>query len=134
MKHIAATGEVFEMHQDLIDVTSMSRVDPSWRFVDPAGHEHRWYANGQPATTYSPSQHYDLPTLIVVHDGLGYYEDGEEYELSHYECPQCGAHVRPGTCADSTTQYIGGLCHCRINGEFVSEDEFKRRFEEARRA
>ena len=165
----AKNGDVFEMRCDIIDVTSMSRVDTSWRFVDPAGHEHRWYetwdkckaceagyrrvADGMhyndaaggvtwgvcrkltpfPAKSYSPSKHYITPTLVWVHDGWSAYEDGEPYELAHQECKDCGATVKPGTCADTYKQHVAGLKHYRINGEPVGEDEFKRRVAEASR-
>lgn len=131
MPRMQHNGDVFESGAEMVDVTSMSRPDTSWRFTDAAGHEHRWYADGQPADTYSPSKSYDLPTLIWVVDGTRYYDDGEPYEVGHYECTRCAEHVSPQRKSDDTTQYIAGLRWFRINGEPVSEDEFKRRLPRA---
>lgn len=122
-------GDVFEMHCDLIDVTSLHRPDTGWRLIDAQGHEHRWYVDGKPATSYSPSEKHEAPTLSWIFEGWGYWEDGERYAIGHHECSQCGEHVEPRYCPDSTTQHIAGLRNYRVNGEHVSEDEFKRRVE-----
>jgi hypothetical protein len=124
-----ASGETFEIERDLIDATSISRPDTRWRYTDANGHLHAWYVKGEtaPAAQYSPSASYDLPTLLWVVDGVAYYPDGESYEYGHYECVQCGEHVKPANTADTETQYIAGLLHCRINGTSVSKEEFDRR-------
>lgn len=122
-------NDLFEAGCELIDVTSMSRPDTSWHDTDVNGHEHQWFTGGAPAQAYSPSALYELPTLRWVVDGTQYYEDGEPYEVGHYECNECGEHVTPRSTADTNTQYIPGLRWCRINGEHVSEEEFKRRYE-----
>lgn len=122
-------NDLFEAGCELVDVTSMSRPDTSWRETDANGHVHQWFSDGNPAATYRPDGRYDLPTLVWVRDDVGYYEDGTEYEIGHHECRICGAHVKPRSTADTNTQYIPGLRWCRINGENVSEEEFKRRYE-----
>jgi hypothetical protein len=45
----------------------------------------------------------------------------------------CGDRVRPGTTADTTRQYIAGLRSYRIDGEPVSEEEFRQALDAARR-
>ena len=71
---------------ELFDVTSMSRLDPTWQYVDAAGHVHCWYVDGVPATSYTPLKQYTLPTLVQVTD----VEATDEYPgVSHYECRAC---------------------------------------------
>lgn len=127
----ARSGHAFTSGSELIDVTSLHRPDPSWHVVDDQGHEHRWRVNGQPAASYNASERYDVPTLVDVHDGYGYYEDGEQYAIHHLECRQCGQHIEPGYTADTNRQFIGGLRWYRIDGASVSKKEFDRRVTEA---
>lgn len=131
-------NDTFEMQCDMVDVTSLHRPDPAWVFIDSKGHMHRWFVGGKIPTGYSPTDKYDLPTLRNVFDYWEYYEDGERTAVSHYECAdlacaETGEHIQPGYTADYNTQMVPGLRHYRINGERVSEDEFKRRAEEAQR-
>jgi len=127
MKAISG-DDVFEAGADMIEVTSQHRPDTNWRVVDAQGHEHRWYVDGKPAVSYNPSAKHETPTLVDVHDGWGYWEDGERYAIHHYECRQCGEHIEPRYTADTNRQYIPGLRWCRINGESVSKEEFERRW------
>jgi hypothetical protein len=130
---LAAKAEtVFESGCELVEVTSTHRPDTSWRFVDAQGHEHRWYAKGAPAESYSPSGRYEVPTLVWVKDDVGYFEDGEPYDIGHHECVQCGEHVEPRSTADSVQQFVPGLRWYRINGRSVTKDEFERRRAKAR--
>jgi len=127
-------GDLFEMHCEPIDVTSMHRPDTSWRFVDAHGHEHRWFVGGKPADQYSPTLTYETPTLVWIKDGDEYWDDDDEpHPVGHLECIECGEHIAPRYTADSYTQYIPGPKSCRINGERVGEEEFMRRVEEARK-
>lgn len=126
-------NDTFEMNCDLLDVTSLHRPDTSWRFTDAHGHEHRWHVDGQPAESYRPEAKHETPTLRWVFDEWEYWDDGERYQIGHHECRQCGEHIEPRYTADTSTQYIPGMRHYRINGEPVSKDEFERRVEEARR-
>lgn len=118
----------FEVRADPIEVTSLHCPNTSWRFVDPAGHEHRWYLGTKPAESYRPDAHYEVPTLAVVFDGYGYYPDGSQYRREHYECRQCGARVTPSYTADTTRQYIAGLKHFYIDGREVAQETFERAF------
>jgi hypothetical protein len=120
----------FEVTHSLIDVTSLHRPDTRWKFVDKQGHEHRWFADNKPVTTYSPSQRYETPTLRRIVTGTGYWEDGESYVIAHLECVQCGEEIEPGYCADEDQQFIPGLKRCYINGQSVTREEFERRLAE----
>lgn len=120
-------GDVLECSRDLIDVTSLRRPDTGWRFVDAAGHEHRWHdVDGEPAESYDPSMQYHAPTLAWVKDGEEYWEDDDRpHNVGHHECARCGERIEPRYRADDTAQYIAGLLRCTINGRPVSEEEFK---------
>jgi|ERR1051325_717103 hypothetical protein len=121
---------LFESSCDLVDMTSANRPDPSWVFVDAQGHEHRWFTNGQPATSYDPQLSYEVPTLVWVVDGVEYW-DGELHEVGHTECRLCGEHIAPRSTPDTCQQLVPGLRHFRINGQPVSKEEFERRAKEA---
>ena len=125
----------FECGQELVDVTSNHRPDTSWHFTDAQGHEHRWYVEGKPAATYHPEATHDTPTLVWVKDGVEYWEDDDEpHDVGHLECRQCGESIAPAYTADAWVQHIGGLRWYRIDGQLVSEDEFRRRVAEAKPA
>lgn len=133
MSKVTIGSDVFEMHCDMVDVTSLHRPETTWRFTDAHGHEHRWYVGDKPATSYSPSERYETPTLVWVKDGEDYWEgDDEPHDVGHLECRQCGEHVQPLYGADQTVQMIPGLRDYRINGERVSEEEFTRRWQASR--
>lgn len=121
------TGRTFTIGSDRIEVTGLRRPDEGWVYVDPAGHEHRWQftLNGVVLNRYDPRANATVPTVRRVVDGLGYWEDGESYEISHDECAQCGALVEPRSKADDTRRFIQGLRYYSIDGEPVSEDAFK---------
>jgi hypothetical protein len=93
----------------VIDVTSAHRPDEAWRFTDAAGHEHRWYLDGQPMTDYDHLKKTELPTLEIVRDPDEYDSDGEPYAVYHWECRQCHAVISPGFRADSEERFITGL-------------------------
>lgn len=123
-------GHRFEYHCDLIETTGISRPDTSWKFVDSHGHTHTWHqVMGGP---YGLQISYYTPTLVWVKDGEEWWEyDDEPHAVGHLECKQCGDHVKPGYCADTNRQYMAGLKHFLIDGESVSEHEFRRRLQEA---
>lgn len=86
---------------ELIEVTSLNRVDPTWQYIDVQGHLHRWYSlhrKGRvviqkPATSYTPLKRYTLPTLVLITD----YPATEEYPaITHYECRRCRSEARNG--------------------------------------
>jgi ribosomal protein L37AE/L43A len=123
----------FSIDRDIIDVSVLSSPDEHWLYTDPAGHQHYWTWNGQRGT-YRSGVTAELPTLRwVVEEICDCYicqENGvDDYEIGHYECRQCGAHVTPA--AKPRTEYIAGLTHYRIDGRSVSKDEF---MAEARKA
>ena len=119
--------DVLEAGCDLVEATSLHRPDTSWVFMDAAGHEHRWFSGARPAQSYTPSETYETPSLVWVHDGWGYYEDGERYELGHRECATCGERIEPRYTSDTVRQYVPGLRWFRINGMSVSREEFEQR-------
>ncbi len=129
-------GHTFYAHCDMLDVTSMSRPNTAWTHVDAEGHEHRWYMplNEQqtPAAAYryDPQVRYTLPTLVKVHDGWDYWEDGERTERWHYACKTCGEPVRPGYKADDYEQYIPGIKSYYVDGQLVRREEFFRLLKE----
>lgn len=129
-------GDVrFESGCDLVEVTSLHRPDTGWRVTDTQGHEHQWYVEGGgpdgshiAASRYSPSLPYITPTLIWVKDGEEYWEDDDEpHDVGHLECRQCGWTIKPRYTADDCVQMIPGLRWFRINGQPVSEAEFRAR-------
>lgn len=119
---------VFESGCDMIEATSSKRPDTAWVFTDAHGHQHRWFLGDQPATNYRPTGKYHVPSLTWIHDGYGVWEDGEQYEIGHHECRECGEHIEPQYRADDTQQWVPGLRWYRINGRNVSEQEFKAAF------
>jgi hypothetical protein len=116
-----------EYGRDLIDVTSMHRPDTSWLMTDAHGHEHRWYSGGKPAGNYRPDEKYETPTLVWVKDGEEYWEDDDEpHDVGHLECGLCGEHVAPRYRSDSCRQCIAGRPWFRVDGRYVSEEEFQK--------
>jgi hypothetical protein len=124
----AINGDVFEAHCEPIEVTRLSRPDTAWRFIDAHGHEHRWHVGETPAGAYSPSEQYEVPSILWVHEKWGSYEDGSRYSIGHHECRACGDRVTPRHTSDTTRQYIPGPRSYFINGEPVSQDEFEARW------
>lgn len=124
-------GHKVEIFQDvdLLDVTSLHRVDPAWRFVDAQGHEHRWHdEHGYEAKDYSPSAHYHVPTVLKVDDEPEYAEDGEEIPVWHYECRECRQVVDPGYTADTSRQFIPGMKRetILVDGLRVTREELQK--------
>jgi hypothetical protein len=132
MRHHAASGDVFESTCDMMDVTSNNRPDTSWRDTDANGHAHQWYVDGRPATNYRPEFKYETPTLVWVRDGVYYDDEGEPHDFGHTECAICHERVTARFTADANTVYMPGIRRYSINGQMVTEDEFRRRFQEAR--
>lgn len=133
MSVIHIGNDLFEYGCDMVDVTSISRPDTNWRFVDKADHEHRWHVVGKGvATSYDPNNRHEVPGLVWVKDGVEYLDDdGEPHYYGHSECAVCGDRVNPGYTPDDTRQFIPGLRYYRINGKHVDRDEFKRRLDDA---
>jgi len=129
MTYHSAPGRVFSMDRDVLDVTSLHRPDEKWVHVDAAGHEHRWlFEIKGVAVGYRPDACAMVHTLKSVKDYTAYFEDGEPYDVCHYECRECGATVNPGFTSDDTKQYIAGLASYRIDGVLVPEAAFRYEF------
>lgn len=113
--------QVFEMRQEYTQVSDMggSEADPDWVFTDGAGHEHRRVGRA-------------VPTLVTVQDTPGgwCHDCQDEHEGdSHQECAQCREEVRPGTRFRAPGMVmIPGMSEYRIDGEYVTPDEFKARY------
>lgn len=121
-------NDVFEITRDMIDATSMRRPDVGAVSVDAAGHRHPWcMSDGTPATTYQPEERYSVPSLRWIRTGMGCDQDGEEYEVGHMGCIECGAAVQPRYTADECVRHIAGLLRYAINGQSVSREEFEER-------
>jgi hypothetical protein len=125
-------GRRFEVQSDPIDVTSMSRPDPSWKVSDPAGHVHQWHSAmaGGPATSYHPADSYSLPTLIAITE-RAYWPDGDPYDaVIGYRCLSCGFVLDradwPRRVADISRQFIHGVRCFLVDGVSVTASEFKR--------
>lgn len=135
MIHIhAPNGDIFEteVSRQMIDVTSMSRPDPNWRFTDRNGHLHQWYSEGKPATDYDPLKSYDIPSVTVRETEPYWCVDClDEHTRRYYVCSVVGCEevIEPGTTPDMFTQYIPGLRDIRylINKQNVTPEEFKNR-------
>jgi hypothetical protein len=118
-------GTILRVEQDLVDVTALSRPNPSWGYIDPAGHAHQWYVGEHVAPlAYGPELRYHLPTTELVQVGTTVYEDDDE-ETPIYErrCVLCGAKVEAGTASDETRQYIMGLRRVYINDQLATQEE-----------
>lgn len=131
MPRLYADGHTYEVTCDLIDVTSMSRPDTDWRYICGEGGMHSWFVDQAPARRYEGELRYTVPTLRWVKDGVGYFEDGEPYDIGHHECAQCGEHIEPRFTADTNTVYMRGIEHYTIDDVSVSKEEFTRRVKEA---
>ena len=124
----APDGHTYSVDCDMIEATCLRRPDESWTFTDAAGHEHYWTFDGRRGT-YRPDAKAETPTLETVHDGTGYWEDGEPYEIYHHECRICRETVEPRCCADQSRQYVPGPRYYYIDGECVSQPDFMRAVE-----
>jgi hypothetical protein len=118
-------GTRVRVEQELIEVTALSRPDPSWGYIDPAGHAHQWYVGERVAPlAYNPELRYHLPTTELVQVGTTVYEDDDE-ETPIYErrCVLCGAKVEAGGKSNETRQYIRGLRRVYINDQPATQGE-----------
>ena len=100
------------IEREIIPVHYLSDIDANWRYTDAHGHEH--YCD------YGAADHY--PTLREVLDETYWCGDcGDEHELSHLECRQCGEKIRPGTTGPGVT-YIPGMITYTFNGEIITPE------------
>jgi len=99
---------------------SATKPDPAWRYVDPAGHEHRW-------------RDASLPTLHQVHarvrcDGTCGDPGCEGGVRALYACRTCAAWVRPGWVPDYAARTTGtpvpvspGMVEIEVEGMWPNE-------------
>jgi hypothetical protein len=91
--------------RDMIEVTPLTIIDLNWKYVDAAGHLHRWTPDA-PGSGGIPRGH--LETLKRVTD----IEASDWYpEIYHYECTQCGERIEPGRMVPNTRYFMPGLLH-----------------------
>lgn len=118
------------MTRDQINVTSNHRPNIAWKFVDSAGHEHRWFVGDgdelRSAIAYHPQASYTVPSIEWIKTGIGLYEDGSEYDTGIYVCKECREEVTPGYTADHIEQYIPGMTHYYLDGKEISKNEATR--------
>jgi hypothetical protein len=123
---VTASGRRFEVFQEPIEVTStLPRPDEAWRYVDAAGHVHQWeWPDGK--RLYRPGLTARVPTVEWVKTGVGYFPDGDEYEIGEYRCLQCAEEITPRSRADANRVFMPGMAIYYIDGEAVSKDVFER--------
>lgn len=117
---------VFDSGCSMLEVTSLSRPNTNWLFIDAYGHEHRWYDGLEPATSYRPEVEYTTPTLVRVLDKTEYDEDGEPFYIYRWDCVECHETITRGFIGDDCRQFIPGIRWYQIDGRHVSPEEFKR--------
>jgi hypothetical protein len=109
---LSGRAGVLEVEREVIPVHYLSDIDAGWRFTDAAGHEHH--------CEYEAPDHY--PTLVRVTDETYWCDTcGDEHELDHLECRQCGERIRPGTTGPGT-KFIQGLITYTLDGEPITEE------------
>lgn len=123
MVHILRQRDI-RIEHPLIDASSLHRPDTSWHVVDASGHEHRWYVDGTPTSSYNPTAKYETPTLVWIKDGEEYWDDDEQpHDVGHLECRQCGEHIEPRYTSDSFQQMIpSGMVRWGIKDAEVDAD------------
>jgi len=89
---------ISHFESEMIDVTSLHRPDLNWKFIDKAGHKHRW-------RVLKNDRHKILSCRVIV--------DAEAWDdypaITHLECRWCGEHVVPAYKPDESRVYIPGL-------------------------
>ena len=96
---------------DRIDVSTLtaSKPDPSWTFVDAAGHFHAFDHDGQLPTIVRREE------LVVVEsdeqedgdDDFDEYSEGS-YTITHQDCALCGEEIKPSHVPDNPHRTIPG--------------------------
>lgn len=90
--------------------------DLAWSFTDQAGHEHR-PAGDQGSVSYPTLTWVPGPVIWCEADG-DYHED---YNLSHWECRQCGEQIRPGVVHNVPFTVQTGPPEYTLNGDRVDQ-------------
>lgn len=81
--------------------SSFPTVDPSWRMMDPQGHEH-FYDSGYPTLDYI----IDRQHWCAGDEGLEPHDPHWAIDESHYECSQCRETITPGLRPPGWTETI----------------------------
>lgn len=93
----AVDGWTLEQEVEQIEVTSLSaKPNPGWDYTDAAGHRH---THAEPNLVEIIQEPWYCPDCREVHDNM----------LDHYECPDCGEHIVPGTLPGPHREFIPGL-------------------------
>lgn len=71
-----------------VEMAPHNEPDPSWRFVDEAGHGHFYGTEKDPYPTLAYSHHHDCSYSDHDEDCAG---------TGYYACSQCGEEIVPGT-------------------------------------
>jgi hypothetical protein len=110
------SGRNYEVRTDPIEVSSYSpRPDPDWTDTDSHGHTH---------TRTSNTWRWVVTDVYWCSDCRDEHEDGE------YRCNACGERVIPGTLpASPFPEFIAGPRHYLIDGQEVTEQEFRTAYE-----
>lgn len=117
--HIAVelTEARIEHSQELIDVTPSDEPDPTWRYTDKAGHEHRYEPDGAPEDPYN---HY--PTLEEEVEDRWCPECGHYEQMARLVCYECGEEISPGTRTPIAREFTAGPKQARLTGRIVDYD------------
>lgn len=112
---VLVSGEMLTIETEMIEVTSMlPRLDPHWKFVDQAGHEH--HADG---TKYQV----EYPTLDVREREYYCYQCLDLHTESSWVCKLCSEVIEPGTTGPSPIrEFIPGMTTYRMNGIPIPEE------------
>lgn len=107
-------GVEIRMERDYDEVRTLGgpAPDPDWSFTDAKGHQHRYVED-------------EWPTLKWVVDRTYWCEDcRDEHQEGHWECAQCGEHIKPGMVKrPPEVKLIPLPARYFVNGREVSEDE-----------
>lgn len=119
------TGRNFSVNTEMIDITSMTdsyKMDPTWSWTDPAGHEHQ-------------TSSVDETTQLWVVSSYWCQDCGEEhYEYDRF-CTLCVAKVEVPMVLDvqaGTPQRIPGMTSYTIDDQPVDEETYRRELEKER--
>jgi hypothetical protein len=104
-----------EVKREVIEVTSLMELDPSWSFTDKAGHVHRAAVLGD---------------IVAVPGTLCYVIDVEATdgypECGHHECAKCRERVAPGYRTPPYRRYVHGRDVYLIDGREASREDFEK--------
>lgn len=118
-----ANGNRLTIDREVIEVTSISsQPDPKWRFIDAAGHRHRYNTSKNP-----------YPTLRDITETYWCPDCRDEHtDLIRRECIWCKEVIVPGEKPPSPfPEYIPGPTTYRLNGQIISEEEAQAIFNDA---